>query len=72
MDRIKREPAVIIGIIAAVVVAIARTLAGEGVLGSDVADTVAKALDPTAGWALPILIGFVTRFFVSPAENPGL
>jgi amino acid permease len=72
MDRIKREPAVVIGIVAAVILAVIQTLAGQGVLGTDVADTFAKALDPTTGWALPIVLGIVTRFFVSPATKVGL
>ena len=59
-----REPAVIIGIAAACVLAVIQTLAGEGVIGSDVADTFAKAFDPTTGWALPIIVGIITRFFV--------
>ena len=65
LDRIKKEPAVVIGIIAAVALAVVQSLATQGVIGTDVADTVAKALDPAqGGWALPILIGVVTRFFV--------
>lgn len=69
MDILKREPAVIIGVAAAVILAVFQTLAGEGVIGTDIADTVTKALDPTTGWALPIILGIVTRFFVfSPAK----
>ena len=64
MDRLRREPAVVIGIVAAVILAVVQTLAGEGVIGTDAADTIAKALDPTTGWALPVIVGFVTRFFV--------
>lgn len=69
MDRIKREPAVVIGILAAVALAVVQTLAGEGVIGADIADTIGKALDPTTGWALPIVVGIITRFFVSPATS---
>jgi len=72
MNRIKSEPAVAIGIIAACILAIAQTLVGQGVLGSDVGDTIAKALDPSSGWVIPIVLGIVTRFFVSPAASPGL
>ena len=66
--RIKAEPAVAIGTLAAVALAVVQTLAGRGVIGPDIADTVLRALDPQAGWALPIILGIVTRFFVSPAR----
>lgn len=69
---LKREPAVVIGIVAACTLAVIQTLAGEGIIGTDVADTIGKALDPTTGWALPIIVGIVTRFFVSPAAKVGL
>lgn len=72
MSRIKREPAVVIGVIAACVLAVIQVLSGAGIIGVDIADTIAKALDPTTGWAIPIVIGVITRFFVSPAERPGL
>ena len=69
MNRIKREPAVAIGIVAACIVAVLSTLAGEGVLGQDVVDTIGSAIDPGRnGWLLPILAGLVTRAFVSPAQ----
>ena len=69
MSILNREPAVIIGVVAACVLAVFQTLTAEGIVGADVADTVVKALDPTTGWALPIIIGIVTRFFVfSPAK----
>lgn len=69
MALLKKEPAVIIGVLAACVLAVVQTLAGEGVIGADLSDTVTKALDPTTGWALPIILGIVTRFFVySPAK----
>lgn len=70
IDRIKREPAVVIGILAAALLAAIQTAAGEGVVGQDIADTIVKALDPTTGWALPIIVGIITRFFVSPATRP--
>lgn len=72
MNTIKREPAVIIGIVAAVLLAVVQSLAGQGVIGTDISDTIGKALDPTSGWAIPIVLGIVTRFFVSPAAKPGL
>lgn len=65
LERLQKEPAVIIGIIAAAALAALNSLAGNGVIGQDVVDTIASAIDPTkGGWAIPILVGFVTRFFV--------
>lgn len=73
MDRLKREPAVVIGILASVVLAVITSLAGNGVISQDIAATIGKALDPSqGGWAIPIIVGIVTRFFVSPAEKVGL
>ena len=72
IDKIKAEPAVVIGIIAACVLAVVQTLSGYGVIGPDLAATIGRAIDPNAGWAIPIIVGIVTRFFVSPAEKPGL
>lgn len=68
MALFNREPAVIIGIVAACTLAVIQTLAGEGIIGADVADTVSKAIDPAGGWLLPIVLGIITRFVVfSPA-----
>jgi hypothetical protein len=69
----KREPAVIIGIVAAAILAALQSLAGSGVLGQDVVDTIAMAIDPArGGWFLPIILAVITRLFVSPAAKPGL
>ena len=70
IDRIKREPAVAIGVLAACILAVIQTLAGSGVIGTDVADTARRALDPSSGWALPIVVAIVTRFFVTPTAAP--
>lgn len=67
--KIKAEPAVAIGIVAAVVLAVVQTLGGHGVLSGNVVDWFTNALDPNAGWAIPIVVGLVTRFFVSPATK---
>jgi hypothetical protein len=68
MALFKREPAVVIGIVAACALAVVQTLAGEGVLRGDVAATIEGAISPESGWAIPIILGIVTRFFVySPA-----
>jgi hypothetical protein len=68
IDRIRREPAVVIGILFAAILAAVQSLAGNGVVEPDIVATVQRALDPSSGWALPIVAGVVTRFFVSPAK----
>lgn len=70
-ERLKKEPAVLIGILAAAVLAAVKSLAGDGIVSGDIAEMIGKAIDPAqGGWALPILSGFVTRFFVfSPAKT---
>jgi len=68
LARLKNEPAVLIGVIAAAILAAVQSLAGNEVITPDIAATVGNALDPASGWALPIVIGIVTRFFVSPAR----
>lgn len=70
LDKLKSEPAVVIGVIAAALLAALQSLAGHGIVRPDIVDTVTKALDPTqGGWAIPILVSIVTRFFVSPANS---
>lgn len=70
--RIKGEPAVVIGIVFAAVLAAIQSLAGNNVISPDLATTISHALDPQTGWALPIVVGIVTRFFVSPATKVGV
>lgn len=67
--RIKNEPAVVIGILFAAALAAIQSLAGNGVISGDLTATIGRALDPQSGWALPILAGLITRFFVSPASK---
>jgi hypothetical protein len=67
--RFKREPAVVIGVLAAAVLAAVQSLAGNGILSGSVVDWLTNALDPSHGWALPIVVGIITRFFVSPATK---
>lgn len=64
LERLKNEPAVIIGAIAAGILATVQALAGGGLIGTDVVDTITQALDPTSGWAIPLVLGVITRFFV--------
>jgi len=67
--RLKAEPALIVGALASGIVAAVLYLAGHDVLGSDIVATVQNALDPAqGGWLIPLITGFVTRFFVSPAR----
>jgi hypothetical protein len=69
MTIFNKEPAVIIGIVAAGILAVITAASGEGLIGEDFASTITTALSPESGWALPIIIGIVTRFFVySPAK----
>jgi hypothetical protein len=69
--KLKSEPAVVIGTLAAVILAVVQTLAGRGVIDQNIVDTVAGALDPTkGGWLIPLIVGLVTRAFVSPATKP--
>lgn len=72
IDRLKKEPAVVIGALAAAFLAAVNVLVGNDLIGSGLGDFLTKALDPTSGWALPLIVGVITRFFVSPAEKPGL
>lgn len=70
LARLRNEPAVVIGIGAAALLAALQSLAGHGVIRPDIVDTITKALDPTTGgWAIPILVSIVTRFFVSPVQR---
>jgi len=64
LDRLKREPAVIIGVLAAAALAVVQQLGGASLLDGSVVDWVTRALNPTDGWALPIILGLITRFFV--------
>lgn len=69
LARLRREPAVVIGALAAAILAAVQALAGHNLVGADVLDFVAKALSPDGGWAIPIIVALVTRFFVSPATG---
>lgn len=68
----KREPAFWIGFIFAAILAVLQVANGSGLIGSDVLATIQLAIDPdNGGWLLPIVIGIVTRFFVTPATRIG-
>jgi len=66
--RLKAEPALIIGILGAAIVAAIQAAGGHDLVGPDVVSFVTRAFDPTqGGWADLLLVGIVTRFFVKPA-----
>lgn len=62
--RLKNEPAVVVSVVGAVLLAGAQTLAGHQVIGADIPDTIARAFDPDGGWAYVVLLGIITRAFV--------
>jgi len=64
LDRLKNEPAVVIGVVAACILAVIQVLNGQAIISDNLAATIQQALDPTSGWAIPIILGFITRFFV--------
>ena len=64
IEKLKNEPAVIIGIIAACVLAVVKVLQGGAIISDSLAATLEAALNPTSGWAIPIILGVITRFFV--------
>lgn len=69
MSILSKEPAVIIGIVFTVGLAVVQSLSGQGLIGDDLAKTIEAAISPEGGWLLPLVIGIVTRFFVfSPAK----
>lgn len=69
---VKGGPALWVGFIASAILAVLQLAQGNGLIGQDLLDTVALALAPEkGGWALPLIIGLVTRFFVSPAKEVG-
>lgn len=67
--RIRHEPALVIGFLAAIVLAGVQYANGQNLLPGGVLDWVTNALNPEGGWAIPILVGFITRWFVSPATE---
>lgn len=79
LARLKKEPAVIIAILGAAVLAAVQQASGAELISPDLATTIANLIDnpatpevPFDGTAMVILIGVVTRFFVSPASKPGI
>ena len=67
---LEKEPLVILGAIAAAILAIVQSLAGNGILSGDVVQWVTNALDPSHGWLIPLVVTIIGRFLVvSPATN---
>lgn len=60
----KAEPAFFIGVLASAILVIVQALGGHNLLSGSVVDWIVRAFDPTSGWAIPIIVGIVTRFFV--------
>lgn len=69
LERLKNEPAVVIGALFAIVLAAVQAAGGRDLLGPDIVSAITGALDPNTGWALPLIVGIITRFFVSPARK---
>jgi hypothetical protein len=64
LERLKNEPAFLIGVIASCILAVVTVLNGSALISDSLAATLQAALDPTGGWAIPIILGLITRFFV--------
>ncbi len=71
IEVIRNNPAVVVGVIFSAALAAIQSLAGNEVISPDLAASVGKALDPQSGWALPIVVGLITRLFVSKADHVG-
>lgn len=69
--RLRNEPAVLIGIIGTAIVAALQSLAGNGVIGADLVDTIARLVGTVEqpGPAVVLLAGIVIRFFVYGPET---
>lgn len=68
IERLKNEPAVVIGIVVATVAATLQSLAGQGVIGQDIVDTWSRLWGTieNPGPLSYVVVGIITRFFVSP------
>ncbi len=63
IDRIKAEPAVVIGIIGAIVVFAVEQFAGKGIITADTSQNIQNLVTAL----IPLITGLVTRSQVSPA-----
>lgn len=79
LARLRNEPAVVIGVIAAAVMAGLQYASGAELVSADVVASVGRFFDnpttaevPLDGWGTTIVVGIITRFFVSPASKPGV
>ncbi len=66
LERVKNEPAVVIGIIGMAAVSALQSLAGNEVISADIVTTVGNLIGTVQapGPATLLLAGVVTRFFV--------
>lgn len=74
IQKIKDEPAVTIGILGTAILEALRSLAGNGVISTDLVATWSSLVGSLAspGPIVLFLAAIITRFFVSPAKHPGL
>jgi formate-dependent nitrite reductase membrane component NrfD len=63
-----KEPAFFIGLLGSVILAVAATLFGNGILTADQNQTITNIV----AVLVPLITGLVIRFFVTPATTPGL
>jgi len=63
-QRIKNEPLVVIGVIAAAIFAGVQAAAGKELITPDLAASLERALNPDGGWLWPIVLAIIGRFFV--------
>ena len=61
-DKIRNQPVIIFSAVGAIIVAGAQSLAGHGVIGQDIVDTLVKAVGEN-GWLWAFLIPLVARWF---------
>jgi hypothetical protein len=64
IDKIKSEPAVVIGLVASVIVAVAQQVLSSGIIESNGAINLLNSVVSVT----PIVAGWIIRFFVSPAQ----
>ncbi len=63
IDRIKAEPAVVIGIVGSIILFAIDEFAGKGIITADTGTNLTNLVRDL----LPLITGLVTRQFVSPA-----
>ena len=64
IDKIKSEPAVVIGLVASVIVAVAQQVLSSGIVESNGAINLLNSVVSVT----PVVAGWIIRFFVKPAQ----